>query len=134
MDLLINSDESLEIAIQSLRDQYADKRYLKLKVSYGRQRTLTQNAALHKYCEMLANALNDAGYDMKRTIKQDVDIPWNQATAKQFLWRPIQKAVTGLESTTKPETSQYSAIYEVLNRHMSQKFGVSVPWPTKRED
>lgn len=131
MELIVNSEKSLEAAISELREQFNEKKYVKVKLSYGRQRTLTQNAALHKYCEMLADALNNAGYDMKRTIKQDVDIPWNQATAKQFLWRPIQKAVTGLESTTKPETSQYSAIYEVLNRHISQKFGISVEWPTK---
>lgn len=131
MELLINSEGSLEAAINELIEQFNEKKYVKVKLSYGRQRTLTQNAALHKYCEMLASALNDAGYDMKRTIKQDVDIPWNQASAKQFLWRPIQKAVTGLDSTTKPEASQYSAIYEVLNRHMSQKFGVSVSWPQR---
>ena len=81
-----------------------------------------------------ADALNDAGYDMKRTIKQDVDIPWSQSSAKEFLWRPIQKIVTGLDSTTKPEASQYSAIYEVLNRHIAQKFGVSIPWPEKDRD
>jgi len=29
------------------------------------QRTLLQNKALHKYCELLATALNDAGFDMR---------------------------------------------------------------------
>lgn len=131
MELTINSDKSLEEAIGQIRKQYNEKRFVKIKMSYGRQRTLTQNRALHMFCDNLAKALNDAGLDMKRVIKQDVDIPWTGDTAKNYLWRPIQKAVTGLDSTTKPEASQYSAIYEVLNRHLSQKFGISVPFPER---
>jgi hypothetical protein len=131
MDLLINSNESLEIAIQLLRDQYADKRYLKVKVSYGRQRTLTQNRALHKYCDLLACALNEAGLDQRKVLKPSVDIPWTMDAVKTGLWKPVQEAVTGLKSTTNPEASQYSAIYEVLNNHLSSKLGIYVGWPSK---
>lgn len=129
--ILVNSELTRAEFLVLASKLYDEHKHVTFSYSLGKSRTLTQNRALHKYCDLLANALNDAGYDMKRTIKQDVDIPWNQASAKQFLWRPIQKAVTGLDSTTKPEASQYSAIYEVLNRHMSQKFGVSVMWPQR---
>jgi hypothetical protein len=88
---------------------------------------------LHLYLDRLAEALNDAGYDMKKTLKEDVDIPWNRDMAKDFLWRPIQKAMTGKESTTEMNTVDPSDIYEVLNRHIAEKFGVSVPWPTEGE-
>lgn len=129
--IVVNSEVSRAEFLALASKLYDEHKHVTFSYSLGRQRTLTQNRALHKYCDMLADALNDAGYDMKKVIKQEVDIPWSQQSAKEFLWRPIQKAVTGIGSTTKPETSQYSAIYEVLNRHMSQKFGVSVPWPTK---
>ena len=129
--IIVNSEVSRAEFLALASKLYDDHKHVTFSYSLGRQRTLTQNRALHKYCSMLADALNDAGYDMKKVIKQEVDIPWSQQSAKEFLWRPIQKAVTGIDSTTKPETSQYSAIYEVLNRHMAQKFGVSVPWPTK---
>lgn len=129
--IIVNSEVSRAEFLALASKLYDEHKHVTFSYSLGRQRTLTQNRALHKYCDMLADALNDAGYDMKKVIKQKVDIPWSQQSAKEFLWRPIQKAVTGIDSTTKPETSQYSAIYEVLNRHMAQKFGVSVPWPTK---
>jgi len=131
MELIVNSEASLEEAIASLRDQFAEKRYVKAKLTYGRQRSLTQNAALHLYCTMLADKLNDAGLDQKKVLKPEVDIPWTTESVKDSLWRPIQKHVTGLDSTTKPEKSQYSAIYEVLNRYLAQKHGVSVEWPTR---
>lgn len=129
--IIVNSEVSRAEFLALASKLYDEHKHVTFSYSLGRQRTLTQNRALHKYCDMLADALNDAGYDMKKVIKQEVDIPWSQQSAKEFLWRPIQKAVTGIDSTTKPETSQYSAIYEVLDRHMAQKFGVSVPWPTK---
>lgn len=95
------------------------------------QRTIQQNKALHVFCELLAEALNDAGYDMKKTLKEDVEIPWNKDMIKEYIWRPVQKAMTGEESTTDLNTVNPSDIYAVINRHMSQKFGVHVPWPDR---
>jgi hypothetical protein len=97
-----------------------------------KQRTITQNKALHKYLELLADALNDAGYDMKRTLKQEVDIPWNMESAKEYLWRPVQKVLIDQESTTDATTDEYNKIYLVLSKHISEKFGVYVPWPSNR--
>ena len=95
----------------------------------GNTRTKQQNNALHLYCRNLAEALNDAGYDMKKTIKQEVDIPWSDDLVKKFLWRPIQKAVTGKDSTAHLKKEQYNEVYQILNRHLADKLGVSVPFP-----
>lgn len=97
------------------------------------KRTLTQNAALHKFLEMLADALNDAGWDMKRTLRADVDIPWTKQTAKDQLWRPIQDAYLQKKSTADADTDEYRKVYSVLNRHLSEKCGVHVPWPSLRD-
>lgn len=94
------------------------------------QRTILQNKALHKYFELLANALNDAGLDMKAVLKPDVDIPWTKESVKNHLWRPIQDIMLGKESTTEMSTKDPSEIYHVLDRHISEKFGVHVEWPS----
>ena len=95
-----------------------------------KQRTLQQNKALHKFCELLADALNDAGYVMKKTLKPGVDIPWTKDMIKEYIWRPVMKAMEGVESTTEMNTVDPSEIYEVVNRHMAEKFGVHVSWPS----
>ena len=106
---------------------------VKIQKSKKENRTLTQNAALHKYCDLLAQALNDAGLDMRVVIKDEVDIPWTMENVKNHLWRPVYKVVTQEHSTTKADTTQYSEVYNVLSRHLSQKFGgIFVPWPSKR--
>lgn len=98
-----------------------------------RPRTVTQNASLHKFLELLAETLNDAGLDMKRVIREEVDIPWTKDSAKQYLWRPIQKAIIGKASTAEAETPDYDKVHKVLSRHLGDKFGVDVPaWPSLR--
>lgn len=94
------------------------------------QRTQKQNKAIHKYFELLAEALNDAGYDMKKTLKEDVDIPWNKDMVKSFLWKTIQEPMIGEKSTTDLDTDEVDKVYKVLSRHISEKFGVYVPFPS----
>lgn len=101
-------------------------------MSDRKQRTDQQNKSLHLFCEMLADALNDSGYDMKKTLKQDIEIPWNKDRVKEFIWRPVQKAMIGEESTTNMNTVDPSEIYETINRHMGEKFGIHVDWPSFR--
>jgi hypothetical protein len=96
-----------------------------------KQRTIQQNKALHKYCNDLAVKLNDAGLDMKKVLKPGIDIPWTTQTVKDQLYKPILQALTGKESTIDMDTTDPSIVYEILNRHMSEKFGVSVSWPSR---
>lgn len=98
----------------------------------GKQRTLSQNAALHLWLQLVADALNDAGLDMKTVLKEEVDIPWTMESAKNHLWRPIQIIMQEKESTAEADRSDYTEVYEVISRHLQQKHGVSIPlWPDR---
>ena len=97
-------------------------------------RTLSQNAALHLYYRMLAEALNDAGLDARKTLKPEIEIPWTPEMIKDLLWRPIQEAMTGKHSTTELNTVDPSEIYQVLDRHLGEKFGLHVPFPSHEGD
>lgn len=101
-----------------------------------KQRTNQQNRALHLFCRLLSKTLNDAGLDQRRVLLPSVDIPWNEESVKESLWRPIQEAVIQKQSTAEAETGEYNQVYEVLTRHLSQKLGVTAPeWPSRfRED
>jgi hypothetical protein len=94
------------------------------------KRTITQNRAMWKYFEMLAESLNDAGLDMRKTLKPEIEIPWTKNSIHDHLWVPIQEAITGKESTTDINTVEPSQVYEVLNRHLAEKFGITVEWPS----
>lgn len=95
------------------------------------QRTLQQNKALHLFFRLLADELNSAGLDMRKTLKPSIDIPWSPNTIKEYLWRPIQEAQLIKKSTTELNTSEINKIWETLNRHLGERFGLYVPFPTK---
>jgi hypothetical protein len=103
-------------------------------IKSNEQRTLTQNRAIHKYCAMVSQDLNDCGLDMKRVIKDEIDIPWTEASAKEYLWRPIQKALKLPDSTKDLNKKEVSQVYEVLSRHLSQKHNITTPFPSRHGD
>ena len=49
------------------------------------QRSDSQNSALHLWCEMVAKHLNDLGMDMRKTLRQDMDIPWTKSSVKEYI-------------------------------------------------
>ena len=127
----INSSQSLEEFTQLIIEEWKRDKFITVQWKKGKRRTNAQNNALAVYCRHLAEALNDAGYDMKRTLKQEIDIPWTEDKVRQFLWKPIQLIVINKESTTEANTDEYSKVYDVLNRQIATKFGVSVPFPSR---
>lgn len=98
-----------------------------------KKRTIPQNKAIHLYCSKLAQALSDAGLDMKKVLKPTVDIPWETRTVKQWLWKPIQEAQLLKKSTTELDTNEVTKVYETLNRFLGEKFGLTVPFPSQEE-
>jgi len=94
------------------------------------QRTAQQNKALHVLFTLLADALNDAGLDMRKVIKEDVRIPWHGDTIKEYIWRPVQKVQLGKDSTTALTTKEIDEVFETINRYLGEKFGLHVPFPS----
>lgn len=107
-----------------------DQLFLKDGEKLPKKRTLTQNASLHLGLQHLAEALNDAGLDMKKVLKPEVDIPWTKDTCKKYLFKPILDAYLEKESTKEMETAEVSKVWDIMMRHLSEKFGVYTPFPS----
>ena len=122
-DQLVPADDEAAELYASLNDGDC----IEVKVVTDRQRTHTQNNCLHKWLRQLAEDLNDAGLDMKKTLRHDAEIPWDMDRAKDFMWRPVQLAMTGEESTAEQITEAYPKIYEVIVRHLAQTHGFTAP-------
>lgn len=133
--ITVNSEIALAQAQKQLADIWRENKYIEIEIRRkAKQRTLTQNKALHLFCGWLADALNDAGYDMRTTLRNDVEVPWTQASVKEYLWRPIQQALTDKHSTTEITTVEPTEIHQVLSRHLGDRLGVTCPpWPKREE-
>lgn len=93
-------------------------------------RSAAQNASLHLCCQWIADALNDSGLSVRQVLREDVDVPWTMIRVKELIWRTVQQAMIGKESTTRMNKLEPSDIYDVLMRHLGEKHGIYVPWPS----
>lgn len=98
-----------------------------------KKHTDQQNKALHVLYTLLAKALNDAGLDMRKTLKPGVEIQWNAKGVKEYLWRPIQEAQLQKRSTTELNTKEIDMVFDTLNRHLGQRFNLHIPFPSVEE-
>lgn len=93
-------------------------------------RSPAQNRAIHVLYQNLADQLNDAGLDMVAVMKEGVEIPWTGNLVKENLWKPLQKTMLGKKSTTELETKEIDQVFSVLNRHLGEKLGIEIAFPS----
>lgn len=128
MDSIQPADEEARLLVA----QMSEGQEFTMGEVISNKRSKLQNSSLHKWCRMCAEVLNDAGFDMRKTLRQDADIPWTEYSFKEFIWRPVQQVMTGEESTTQPSRSEYPKISETVVRHIAQRVGVNLPpWPCR---
>lgn len=132
-DFVVDSEYSEKLFINHIKSLRAEHGRVSFKISTGKKRTNKQNAALHVYFGLLADALNDAGYDLRRffELRPKIDIGWTTELVKKELWAPIQEVMLNKTSTADADRVEYTKVYETLNRFTAEKFGISIPWPNK---
>jgi hypothetical protein len=97
------------------------------------QRTLPQNRALHKYCEMVANDMDAAGYDAQSAITLPIQLTGD--IVKESIFKVIMTALyPDKTSTTELSTTELQTVYENMSRALAQKFGIDVPFPSRHGD
>ncbi len=92
-----------------------------------------QYNALHLYCERVAEALNDAGFDQKSVLEAKVLPTPNTKESVKGMIRLIQKAMyppeSGETSTTRLTQAQTVKVYDVFNKFLGENFEIHVEWP-----
>lgn len=99
-----------------------------------KSRTQQQNSALHLWFKLLADEMNQAGYTVQLVLAQKMDLDWDKDKVKGLLWRPAQQAILKKKSTTElSKIEDIDKVWEHLNRHIGEKFGLHVPFPSDQE-
>jgi len=95
------------------------------------RRTDQQRKSIEVYCREVAEALNDAGYDLKTVLdKKAIETPCTQENIKENVFKKIETALFSEKtSTTQLDSREVNDVYEVFNRWLGQEFEVHVPFP-----
>lgn len=97
------------------------------------KRTNQQNRAIHKLFTQMSDTFNTLGLDMKVVLKPEINIWWTPEAIKKELWKPLMKAMYGIDSTTELNTAQVSKVYETIARLIGEKHGVEIEFPSKEQ-
>lgn len=126
----INSKPKLLEHIDYLLKEFDEHKYLRVDVKSGKQRTSTQNAALHLYCEQIAEELKSRGITFEKFFKSGFEVPWTMEIVKDNVWRKVQDAIFDEISTSKMMAKDYTTVYDSLNTKLIE-WDINIPWPNK---
>lgn len=97
-----------------------------------KQRTDSQNKALHLYLTQVANELDRQGHTMQDVVKKitKVEIKPTMHNVKEMIWREIMKTQLGKESTTfLAKQEDIDKVYDVMNKWLGTYFEIHIPFP-----
>ena len=97
--------------------------------------TKKQRGALHVWCNMCSETLNDAGITCKRlSVFGDnlIELPWTGNLFKEIVYKPVLEALTGKTSTEDQTTVNPSDVAMVIARQYGHNGLICPPWPSNR--
>lgn len=97
----------------------------------SKKRTNSQNNALHLYFKWIADQFRNLGWTYNYSnpfTGHLIELNWNVNLVKDFIWRPIQQTLFGIESTTELTSQQINEIIDVLTLHFGNS-GIKIDFP-----
>lgn len=131
----ITSETKLTEALNIVAELPSNGRYEIIIKKTIKDRTPPQNRSLHLYLRMITLRFNEAGIDQAmafQKFKTGFSIPVTEYFLKE-VFQTISENMTGERHTSKLSTVQIQEVYEAFNAGMGVKFGISLPWPVKKE-
>ena len=94
-------------------------------------RSITQNSALHLYFTFIAYELNNLGLEFhyQGLVVENLTSRYTVNNVKEYVWKPIQRTMFNIESTTKIDTKQINQIIDVLTKFFGDR-GVVLEFPS----
>ena len=84
--------------------------------------------------EVLTEFLNASGSGPLAVFKHSGQQYWTMQIAKELLWRQAQIHVLKKFSTTRLKKQEdIDCVYDIINRRISERFGIAIPFPNKED-
>ena len=113
--------------IQDQVEQGIDRVYTIQKMD----RTYKQNRTIHLLFRRMAEALNEAGFEIAHPFKPSLEIPWSEESVKDLLYKPIITSYFKVDRSSLLDTAQLSESMEILVDAVNRNTGVYVPIPSQ---
>lgn len=94
-------------------------------------RTTQQNRALHLWFTQLSQALNEKHIGVRMILNEKVEVEWTPILIKEILWRKLQKAMFGKQSTRQLfKSKEVDTLFDTINNIIIERTnGEVIPPP-----
>lgn len=127
----VHNDQTFAEFIKFAEELYKTHGLLFFKWETNDGLTSKQKRAMWLYIQQIAEAMDEAGHDMRKCLREDIRIRPNKRLVKEYMWNPVQEIITGQTSSRSIKASELDEIQETLGRHVAERFGVVVRFPKK---
>lgn len=125
-----NLQNEAEIYLAKRQFNYLlDNKKLCVIKAVQKKRTNTQNAALHKWFELISKSLNEIGLTYKVTIIKEIEHPFTPEAVKEHIIKPIIKSMYNYDSTTQLKTNEIDGLIDTISNWLGSK-GVFISFPS----
>ena len=129
----VNSDHTKESFKDFVDQLWEGKNYIRFQYTFAKNKSAKQQAAMEVYFRLAAEKLNDAGVYQQIDTKffsEPMEIPWTQESFKN-IWKLVQNKMFDISSTTAIHSDKVAKVYDAMNRGISERTGVYIPFPSK---
>lgn len=125
--ITIKTKQQLDTHIENLKAAFEKEHSLEIEIKPNK-RSKKQDSSMHVYCRQVAQCLNDMGITCNQFFKEGYEMKFSEDIIKNDVWKAVQLAMTGKESTKDLDKKEVSEVYEVVNKKLSEH-GVHIAWP-----
>ena len=132
IDYLLTSTSDMYDLIKILGQAAEDGQHMVTIRRAKRQRTISQNKALHLYCEDMAEKLTNGGYTQRKlweVLKHGFDLPVTMEMVKD-VFRSVGKAMFKKDSTADLTTIEIQEVYASVDQGFAETTGCRAEWPS----
>ncbi len=95
-------------------------------------RTDQQNKGMHKFFAIISEILNSKGHTLTILAKIGFNLSFTPTIIKENVWKPLQKALFGTDSTTRlHKDNEIKEIVDSANEALAEYLECYVPFPSR---
>lgn len=92
-----------------------------------------QRKAFHTWLELLAQEADRKGITMQLILQQVAEVRPTKTLLKESVYKPLLKALTGLDSTEDQLTTDLNPIVDTIVKLFAGMGVVAPPWPERNQ-
>ena len=135
---LVKNQAQFENVLREIDAEYKKYGEVAITIESGpKMITALQRNAIWLWCGQIAEALraNDVSMvQLLASMKKAGEIYPTKTTIREFIWKPVQRAITGTESMKKLTRSEVDQIIDPISKFIGGQHGIAVPFPQKKID